>query len=67
MYPSTLHRVICALVTKNFNDQFQLTKKLEKSYPISPKRSSRFEKGFFLKIAERLEKLTFVAIISRGW
>lgn len=32
MYPSTLHRVICALVTKNFNDQFQLTKKLEKSY-----------------------------------
>lgn len=47
MYPSTLHRVICALVTKNFNDQFQLTKKLEKSYPISPKRSSRFEKGFF--------------------
>lgn len=49
MYPSSLHRVICALVTKNFivNDQFQLTKKLEKSYPISPKRSSRFEKGFF--------------------
>lgn len=40
MYPSTLHRVICALVTKN--DQFQLTKKLEKSYPYLTEKELAF-------------------------
>lgn len=42
MYPSTLHRVICALVTKNFNDQFQLTKKLEKSHPYLTEKELAF-------------------------
>lgn len=68
MYPSSLHRVICVNYQKlHCQWSISINEKTRKVLSYLTEKELAFWKGIFLKIAERLEKLTFVAIISRGW